>query len=263
MTSLYIPLSIVDQNKVRVFCAEVTAPKGEKGYFITYSVCVKEYDPESPNVVWNKFVVHQDYCKRYRHEAARRCNKAEIEAVKVMKTNLHAHVSAACQHYGVKYPIVEDATSSFTRQVFEAYKDQMLGLDSETQQIIQGFESALEFCKDFDPEDSLDLSNGFTYPFATTYKIAQLIKHFCTRLQNDGKWDALLAHHITLDRIGNCLYYGIQGHGTGFFDETSLKNDKEFLGYLDSVIQELYLDVFIQDGLIVVDATINKEMVKA
>lgn len=262
MTSLYIPLSILDQNRVRVFCAEVTAPKGEKGYFIMYSVCVKEYDPENPHIVWNKHRVYEDYAKRYRHDAARRCKKAEMEAVKFMKDNLHAHVAAACQHYGVKFPIVDDATSSFTRQVFDAYKDQMLGLDSETQQIITGFEAALEFCRDFDPEDNVELPNGFNYPFATTYKLAQLVKHFCTRLQNDGKWDELLSSNIDLDRIGNCLYYGIVGHGTGFFDEDVLKNDKPFLEYLDSVMKEMYLDVFLDDGLIVVDASINKEMIK-
>lgn len=262
MTSLYIPLGMVDQNKVRVFEASVTAPKGDKGYIINYIVSTKEFDPENKSVVWNTHTRFEDYAQRFRSEATRRCLKNEKIAVEVMKNNLPYHVGAACKMYGVRFPNLDDATESFSRPVFEAYRDQVLGLDIENQQIIKGFEAALEFCKDFNPEDDQSLE-VFTYPFATTYKIAQLVNHFCTRLQKDEKWDDLLEHHINLDRIGMCIYYGIKGHGTGFFDEPSLKDDKELLTYLDTVLKEMYLDVFIHEAKIVMDATINKVAVKA
>ncbi|MEG1728122.1 MAG: hypothetical protein RR280_01080 [Bacteroidaceae bacterium] len=262
MTSLYIPLGMVDQNKVRVFEASVSAPKGEKGYFISYMVVTKEFDPENKSVVWNKHTRFEDYAQRFRSDAPRRCLKAEKTAIEVMENNLPYHVAAACKMYGVRFPSLKDATESFSRPVFEAYRDQVLGLDLENQQIIQGFEAALEFCKDFNTEDDQSLE-VFTYPFATTYKIAQLVKHFCTRLHRDEKWDALLNHRVNLDRIGMCIYYGVKGHGTGFFDEPSLTDDKELLEYLDTVLKEMYLDVFVNNGLLVMDALINKVAVKA
>ncbi|MEG1729945.1 MAG: hypothetical protein RR280_10450 [Bacteroidaceae bacterium] len=265
MKQLYIPLALKGDLEVLLFEA-VSKPAQESGeYRITYSVCVKKFDDQNPSYSTSKHEVYSDYMKTYRNKVGRKGVKAEKQNDTTMLDNLEAHLSSACLMYGVSQPLLTEATESFTRALFDVYKEKCLGLDIETQEIIRGFQESLEFTQDHlgGLEEVGDEAPVIpVYPFQSQLKIAKIVSTFCNQLQIDGRMDELLSHGIPLDRIGNCLYYGVRGHGTGFFDEDGVKDSKELLDYLDGVMQRFNVEPHMQGSDILLDVTIDKQIVK-
>ena len=50
-----------------------------------------------------------------------------------------------------------------------------------------------------------------------------------------------LTNSLSLDRIGNCIYYDVQGHGVGFSEENI---SQDLIDLLESITYDYTLELF-------------------
>lgn len=112
------------------------------------------------------------------------------------------------------------------------------------QQIKSGFIEAMYFADGADPDMKDDegfymdgqFNNSFDLSKNAQKNINDLLETIVPKLPVEV-FDVL-----TLDRIGMCIYYEVQGHGTGFQDEDFSQETQEKLYQLffNSVFLEIY-----------------------
>ena len=112
------------------------------------------------------------------------------------------------------------------------------------QQVFNGFVEAMLFADgadaDFKDDEGFYMDGQFNsqYDLSTQARINinTLLETIIPKLPDE-------VYTLTLDRIGNDIYYAIMGHGVGFIDEDELSEDcKEQLYQLffNSVFLEIY-----------------------
>lgn len=112
------------------------------------------------------------------------------------------------------------------------------------QQVINGFIEAMYFADGADADFKDDQGFYIDGQFNNQYDLSDqarininlLLETIIPKLPDD-------VYNLTLDRIGQCIYYEVQGHGAGFMDENDLSEDcKEQLYQLffNSVFLEIY-----------------------
>ncbi|MBQ0114052.1 MAG: hypothetical protein KBT03_13060 [Bacteroidales bacterium] len=112
------------------------------------------------------------------------------------------------------------------------------------QQIKNGFVEAMYFADGAD-EDFKD-DNGYYMDgsFNSQYDLSEKASENITSLLEIiiPKLPASI-YELSLDRIGNCIYYHVQGHGVGFEDDLELSDDDKEIIYqlfFNSVFLEIY-----------------------
>lgn len=112
------------------------------------------------------------------------------------------------------------------QQVFNGFVEAMFfadGADADFKDI-DGFYLDGQFNKDY------DLSNQ------ARINIKTLLETIVPKLPD-------VVYSLTLDRIGQCIYYEVSGHGVGFSEDLDLNEDDEntiYQLYFNSVFLEIY-----------------------
>lgn len=112
------------------------------------------------------------------------------------------------------------------------------------QQVFNGFVEAMYFADGADADFKDDEGFYMDGQFNSQYDLSNqarininiLLETIISKLPDS-------IYELTLDRIGNCIYYHIVGHGTGFEDDLDLSDeDKEVIYQLffNSVFLEIY-----------------------
>lgn len=111
------------------------------------------------------------------------------------------------------------------------------------QQVFNGFVEAMYFADgadaDFKDDEGFYIDGQFNSQYDLSNQarinIKLLLEKIIPKLPDD-------VYSLTLDRIGMCIYYEVQGHGTGFQDEDLAEETIEQLYQLffNSVFLEIY-----------------------
>lgn len=260
MLNIEIPLSLVAENKVRLFKASVYCPEKPGTYAISFTCCIREFESD---LLCDKHAVFEDYSSHIRHVVARRSPKQEAVAEQILRDNLQEKLRDACKQYGLhSIPSVGAAVTKFGMEAFELYKGLALNLDVEAAEILGGIQECMEFCRDYAPEEEDELPDPLVYSLDARLKLVYLTRDLCNQLQSNGVLEKLIDAGLSLNQIGNDLYYGIVGHGVGFRDRLEADVLAEVLEPLEKTMDRYYLHPFIQDGEIGLDLSIDKKGVK-
>lgn len=112
------------------------------------------------------------------------------------------------------------------------------------QQIFNGFIEAMYFADGADPDMKDDEGFYMDGQFNEQYSLSNQARININSLLETivGKLPSEVFEGLTLDRIGNCIYYEVQGHGTGFQDEDLAEETIEQLYQLffNSVFLEIW-----------------------
>lgn len=238
MFDLEIPLEVVSEDKVRLFIARAYPAMGRAGMYCTsYSVVVREYED---GYSCDKHEVYADFNKLERHQYPRKSKKAEQEVIEYTKRHLPSMIKQACNQYHIVLrPKAEDGYPKLTHSLFSEYKCQQEDFDPEINQVAAGIIEALEFCKDYDPEDE-----GPVVVAPISWKKASIVaQYFCNQLQDWGQMSPLLDTGYELSQLGRDIYFSVVGHGVGFSDRVEIKDNKEMVDDLYFISKLFHFEV--------------------
>lgn len=112
------------------------------------------------------------------------------------------------------------------------------------QQIFNGFVESMYFADgadaDFKDSDGFYMDGQFNKDYDLSNQarinIKTLLETIIPKLPD-------VIYNLTLDRIGQCIYYEVAGHGVGFSDDLELSEDDEntiYQLFFNSVFLEIY-----------------------
>ena len=122
--------------------------------------------------------------------------------------------------------------------------DEMKMSYSAMQQIFNGFVEAMFFADgadaDFKDSDGFYLDGQFNKDYELSNQarinIKTLLETILPKLPD-------VVYNLTFERIGQCIYYEVAGHGTGFRDDLDISEDDEntiYQLFFNSVFLEIY-----------------------
>lgn len=112
------------------------------------------------------------------------------------------------------------------QQIFNGFVEAMFFADGAD----AGFKDSDGFYMDGQFNKDYDLSNQ------ARINIRTLLETILPKLPD-------IVYNLTLERIGQCIYYEVAGHGTGFSDDLELNEDDEntlYQLFFNSVFLEIY-----------------------
>jgi len=120
-------------------------------------------------------------------------------------------------------------------------------MNTRIEQIEKGFIEAMYFADggdaDFRDDEGFYLDGLFDKELDLSEQSIQNIKSLIQDiLKRIPESDLLeLTNSLSLDRIGNCIYYDVQGHGVGFSDEDL---NQSLVDLLESITYDYSLELF-------------------
>lgn len=120
-------------------------------------------------------------------------------------------------------------------------------MNTRIEQIEKGFIDAMYFADgadaDFRDDEGFYLDGLFDKELDLSEQSIQNIKDLIQDiLKHIPENDLLeLTNSLSLDRIGNCIYYDVQGHGIGFSDEDL---NQDLVDLLESITYDYSLELF-------------------
>lgn len=120
-------------------------------------------------------------------------------------------------------------------------------MKSRIEQIEKGFIEAMYFADgadaDFRCDEGFYLDGLFDKELdlseQSSQNIKDLIQAILKRIPDNKLLE--LTDALSLDRIGNCIYYDVQGHGVGFSDEDL---NQDLIDLLESITYDYSLELF-------------------
>lgn len=115
------------------------------------------------------------------------------------------------------------------------------------QQVFNGFVEAMYFADgadaDFRDDEGFYLDGLFDKELdlsdQSVQNIKDLIQSILKRIPENDLLE--LTNSLSLDRIGNCIYYDVQGHGVGFSEENI---SQDLIDLLESITYDYTLELF-------------------
>lgn len=120
-------------------------------------------------------------------------------------------------------------------------------MNTRIEQIEKGFIDAMYFADgadaDFRDDEGFYLDGLFDKELdlseQSIQNIKDLIQDILKRIPENDLLE--LTNSLSLDRIGNCIYYDVQGHGVGFSDEDL---NQDLVDLLESITYDYSLELF-------------------
>lgn len=120
-------------------------------------------------------------------------------------------------------------------------------MNTRIEQIEKGFTEAMYFADgadaDFRDDEGFYLDGLFDKELdlseQSVQNIKDLIQSILKRIPENDLLE--LTNSLSLDRIGNCIYYDVQGHGVGFSDEDL---NQSLVDLLESITYDYSLELF-------------------
>lgn len=120
-------------------------------------------------------------------------------------------------------------------------------MNTRIEQIKKGFIEAMYFADgadaDFRDDEGFYLDGLFDKELdlsdQSVQNIKDLIQSILKRIPENDLLE--LTNSLSLDRIGNCIYYDVQGHGVGFSDEDL---NQDLVDLLESITYDYSLELF-------------------
>lgn len=120
-------------------------------------------------------------------------------------------------------------------------------MNTRIEQIEKGFIEAMYFADgadaDFRDDEGFYLDGLFDKELdlsdQSVQNIKDLIQSILKRIPENDLLE--LTNSLSLDRIGNCIYYDVQGHGVGFSDEDL---NQSLVDLLESITYDYSLELF-------------------
>lgn len=120
-------------------------------------------------------------------------------------------------------------------------------MNTRIEQIKKGFIEAMYFADgadaDFRDDEGFYLDGLFDKELdlseQSIQNIKDLIQSILKRIPENDLLE--LTNSLSLDRIGNCIYYDVQGHGIGFSDEDL---NQSLVDLLESITYDYSLELF-------------------
>lgn len=120
-------------------------------------------------------------------------------------------------------------------------------MNTRLEQIEKGFIDAMYFADgadaDFRDDEGFYLDGLFDKELdlsdQSVQNIKDLIQSILKRIPENDLLE--LTNSLSLDRIGNCIYYDVQGHGVGFSDEDL---NQSLVDLLESITYDYSLELF-------------------
>lgn len=238
---IQVPLKAISENQVLLFTARSYPAMGMAGtYNISYSVATREFSGEGYSC--DKHEVYKDYNKLFRQKYSRKSAKNEAEVDKLLETFFADHLKAACEQYGVIGLSYKNCSrfTRFSEKDMAEYWAKLNESNLELDQVTLGIMEAMYFCKDYTVEEEDD-----EYEAApdTEPKCKIVARVFCNRLQELGTLNRLIDSGYEWRQLGQDIYYGVVGHGTGFSDREQIKGDKELIDDLYWAAKHFHFEV--------------------
>lgn len=120
-------------------------------------------------------------------------------------------------------------------------------MNTRIEQIKKGFIEAMYFADgadaDFRDDEGFYLDGLFDKELdlsdQSVQNIKDLIQSILKRIPENDLLE--LTNSLSLDRIGNCIYYDVQGHGVGFSEEDL---NQSLVDLLESITYDYSLELF-------------------
>lgn len=120
-------------------------------------------------------------------------------------------------------------------------------MNTRLEQIEKGFIDAMYFADgadaDFRDDEGFYLDGLFDKELnlsdQSVQNIKDLIQSILKRIPENDLLE--LTNSLSLDRIGNCIYYDVQGHGIGFSEEAL---NQSLVDLLESITYDYSLELF-------------------